>query len=343
MAHRYEPFVRETSLSETTDDFELEGAMFSSIPFATILATGDTCDYVAQYGAAREEGVGTMLANGKLERTTITRALHANGTVNTTKVSFAPGEKTINMVAAAWRHGLLALWDGSVLSVATAGAHNGSVGAGTPSTGAFTTVTASTGFSGPLNGTVGAGTPSTGAFTTLSFGTSFSFTGGTHSFGYSAGSLGFITASSHSILINRTGSNGEVAIFQKAGSTVGSIIVEPSGTTFFSISDRKAKIRERRFKRAGAIIDRLILWDHGWRDQPGKRSLSLFAQQAHRVWPNPVTKPRRRGDPWLISYILYVPLLIGALRETRADLAEQKKLVAKLLKRVTALERRAKK
>ena len=55
------------------------------------------------------------------------------------------------------------------------GPHNGTVGATTPSTGAFTTLTATTNISGPFNGTVGATTPSTGAFTTAT--ASVSFTG----------------------------------------------------------------------------------------------------------------------------------------------------------------------
>ena len=54
-----------------------------------------------------------------------------------------------------------------------AGAINGTVGATTPNTGAFTTiaasglVTGSGGFAGAINGTVGATTPNTGAFTTI--------------------------------------------------------------------------------------------------------------------------------------------------------------------------------
>jgi predicted nucleic acid-binding Zn-ribbon protein len=51
------------------------------------------------------------------------------------------------------------------------GAHNGTVGATTASTGVFTTLTATSGYqgaaSGPFNGTVGASTANTGAFTTV--------------------------------------------------------------------------------------------------------------------------------------------------------------------------------
>jgi len=63
------------------------------------------------------------------------------------------------------------------------GPHNGTVGATTPATGAFTTVdgttiTASVTFNGPHNGTVGATTRNTGAFTTLTANSTSTFTGG---------------------------------------------------------------------------------------------------------------------------------------------------------------------
>ena len=56
-------------------------------------------------------------------------------------------------------------------SGATNGAHNGTVGATTANTGTFTTLTATTGYQGNIsgahNGTVGASTPNVGTFTTL--------------------------------------------------------------------------------------------------------------------------------------------------------------------------------
>lgn len=51
--------------------------------------------------------------------------------------------------------------DGTTITAAFSGAHNGTVGATTPAAGTFTAIT------GPHNGTVGATTPTTGAFTTV--------------------------------------------------------------------------------------------------------------------------------------------------------------------------------
>jgi hypothetical protein len=59
--------------------------------------------------------------------------------------------------------------DGTTITAAFSGAHNGTVGATTPAAGTFTSI------SGPHNGTVGATTPATGSFTTLTASSTLSF------------------------------------------------------------------------------------------------------------------------------------------------------------------------
>lgn len=95
MAHVEKPRVRETSLTIGTGAYVLAGRMFGSSSFANEMAVGDTCDYVASYGDMFEEATGTLNASGHLERTTITRARHADGTLNTSAVSWPAGVKTI--------------------------------------------------------------------------------------------------------------------------------------------------------------------------------------------------------------------------------------------------------
>lgn len=93
--------VRETTTTEGTSDLILAGAMRGSLPFSSVMATGDICDYVVHYDTVFEAGLGTMGADGKLRRTTVYRARHANGDINTTKVSLPPGVKTVIMAARA--------------------------------------------------------------------------------------------------------------------------------------------------------------------------------------------------------------------------------------------------
>jgi hypothetical protein len=90
-----EPRVRETSTTTGTDDFALAGSMLGSLRFNQVMSIGDTIDYCAQYDQTFEEGLGTMGADGKLQRTTVYRSRHGDGSTGTAKVSFAAGVKTI--------------------------------------------------------------------------------------------------------------------------------------------------------------------------------------------------------------------------------------------------------
>jgi hypothetical protein len=108
MALIFEPCVREGSNTTLTADFVLTGAMRRSLAFGDVMATGDTCYYVASYDNTFEEGLGTMAADGKLTRPATTeRSLHADGTIDKNKVSFAAGIKTIIMTFAATQAALL--------------------------------------------------------------------------------------------------------------------------------------------------------------------------------------------------------------------------------------------
>ena len=82
MAQVYKPFVRETSTITGPGDIDLAGAMFGSIAFADVMATGDTADIAIAYGGAREECRVTMQSNGKLARGTCYLSKHANGVVD---------------------------------------------------------------------------------------------------------------------------------------------------------------------------------------------------------------------------------------------------------------------
>lgn len=99
MAHILEWRVRELSTTEGTADIVLDGAMRGSLAFSDVMTTGDTCDYVVHYDDTFEAGLGTMGSDGKLQRTTVYRTRHANGTIDATKLSLAIGTKTVIMSA----------------------------------------------------------------------------------------------------------------------------------------------------------------------------------------------------------------------------------------------------
>lgn len=107
MAHIAKPHVRETSGTTGLVTFVLAGAMRQSLRFAQVMAAGDTCDYCAMYDNTFEEGLGTLDGSGNLQRTTVSVALHADGTIDQNKVDFVAGAKTIVMTFKSDRVALL--------------------------------------------------------------------------------------------------------------------------------------------------------------------------------------------------------------------------------------------
>ena len=96
---------------------------------------------------------------------------------------------------------------------ATGGINSTNVGATTPGTGAFTTLT-STG--GAFNGTVGATTPSTGAFTTLTASTAI---------GVASGGTGAATLTAHGVLLGE----GTSPVVATAVGTTGQMLIGVTG------------------------------------------------------------------------------------------------------------------
>ena len=155
--------VREQSTTSGTGTLVLTGAVVGFQTFSTAIGNGNTTYYtISNPGTTEwEVGIGTVSA-GQLARTTILSSSNSNTLVNFsagTKDVFVtyPAEKSVNQDASGYVTGYTI--------------ENSTVGAHTPSTGAFTTLTASSDSSftstGALlisKGTTGQqpGTPATG-------------------------------------------------------------------------------------------------------------------------------------------------------------------------------------
>lgn len=155
--------VREQSTTTGTGTLVLTGAVTGFQTFSSAIGNGNTTYYtISNTGTTEwEVGIGTVSA-GQLARTTILSSSNANALVNFsagTKDVFVtyPAEKSVNLDASGYASGYTI--------------ENSTVGAHTPATGAFTTLTASADSSftstGALlisKGTTGQqpGTPATG-------------------------------------------------------------------------------------------------------------------------------------------------------------------------------------
>ena len=143
--------VRETSTTTGTGALSLAGAVVGYQTFSSAIGNTNTCYYaISNPGVAEwEVGIGTYATSGNtLTRTTILKSSNSNAAVN-----FSAGTKDVFVTYPAGK------------SVYLDASGNASA-LGTPASGTVTNLTGTASIN--INGTVGATTPSTGAFTTLS-------------------------------------------------------------------------------------------------------------------------------------------------------------------------------
>ena len=158
MALVFTDLTQETTSTIGTGTLTLTGAVVGFQTFANI-GNGNTTYYRIRSGNDSEVGIGTYTSSGTtLSRDTVLSSIIA-GVVGTTKITVA-SEAT---VICAYPAEKVVILDGS----------NNATGLGTPA--AFTgTNIQGTATAFNINGTVGASTPNTGAFTTLSASSTFS-------------------------------------------------------------------------------------------------------------------------------------------------------------------------
>lgn len=148
--------VQETTTTAGTGTYTLAGAVTGYQSFS-VIGDGNTTYYAATNGTDWEVGIGTYTASGTtLARTTILTSSNSNNAVN-----WSAGTKAIFVTYPAGK----SIYDGGPL--------------GTPSSGTVTNLTGTASIN--INGTVGATTPTTGSFTTLSASGVATFSAGTAS------------------------------------------------------------------------------------------------------------------------------------------------------------------
>lgn len=117
--------------------------------------------------------------------------------------------------------------------------------------------------------------------------------------------------------LNRNGSDGDVAIFHKYASQVGSIRVTGSATSYITSSDRrmKANIEDAEVD-IGALIDQVRVREYEFLAEPGQRRLGVIAQELYEVFPDAVARgddyeTPLPGGTWGVDHSkLVIPLLL---------------------------------
>lgn len=96
-------------------------------------------------------------------------------------------------------------------------------------------------------------------------------------------------------VMNRSGSDGVVAVWQKAGATVGSVSVTAAATTYNTSSDHRLKDGIRDLMGSGAFIDALRPRQWKWKID-GTPGAGFIAHEAQEVTPSSVTGEKDAVD-----------------------------------------------
>lgn len=103
--------------------------------------------------------------------------------------------------------------------------------------------------------------------------------------------------------------------FYNTNGLIGSISVSASATAYNTTSDGRLKQNVRDFGKSGLVIDRLRVRSFDWKG--GGCGVGVIAQEAIKVFPDAVSRPKKRKDRWQVDYSKFVPLLLAEVKALR--------------------------
>jgi len=133
---------------------------------------------------------------------------------------------------------------------------------------------------------------------------------------------------SHSLTLNRLTSDGDIAIFKKDGTTVGTISVTGSATTYNTSSDVRLKDDIGDFDGLG-IVEQLNPRKFAWKADK-QEDIGLYAQEVKELVPNAVSETE--DGYYQMDYSKLVTPLIKAVQEQQEQIEELKQEIKELKK-----------
>jgi len=139
-----------------------------------------------------------------------------------------------------------------------------------------------------------------------------------------------------------TGTNLNFLIFNRSGTTIGSIS-STTGTnvSFNTTSDIRLKENIRNTHYGIADLMQIKVADYNYRADRSKATTTGFlAQELYKVYPDAVTPggEDEKTAPWAVDYSKLTPLLVKAVQDQQAQIAAQQALIEKLDARIKELE-----
>jgi len=122
--------------------------------------------------------------------------------------------------------------------------------------------------------------------------------------------------------LNRNDSDGEIVELRKDGTTVGSISVTASATTYNTSSDQRLKENIVDAPSASDDIDAIQVRSFDWKADGSHQKYGMVAQELVTVAPSAVSQPEDPEEMMGVDYSKLVPMLIKEVQQLRARVAQ---------------------
>ena len=123
--------------------------------------------------------------------------------------------------------------------------------------------------------------------------------------------------------LNRISSDGTIVTFRRGStSTVGSIFVTTSGTSYFTTSDRRLKENIVDASSASDDIDAIQVRSFDWKSNGLHQKYGMIAQELLPVAPEAVGHPEDSEKMMSIDYSKLVPMLVKEIQSLRTRVAQ---------------------
>jgi hypothetical protein len=137
-----------------------------------------------------------------------------------------------------------------------------------------------------------------------------------------AGELSVVRDGNHALILNRLSSDGSLALFQQASTTVGSISVTSSATAYNTSSDQRLKDNIVDAPSASDDIDAIQVRSFDWKADGSHQKYGMVAQELQSVAPEAVTGDADSDDMMGVDYSKLVPMLVKEIQSLRARVAQ---------------------
>ena len=149
--------------------------------------------------------------------------------------------------------------------------------------------------------------------------------GSTADNGIALSEAGWLAASRYQgtvAFLNRTDNDGDIAVFRKDGSTVGSISVAGSTTSYNTSSDQRLKENIADADDAGSKVDAIQVRKFDWKVDGSHQDYGMVAQELNTVAPEAVSAPEDPEEMMGVDYSKLVPMLVKEIQSLRARVAQ---------------------